>query len=119
MSLEIVAAAEEQLLDEEVAHKKSRKVVLAAIRVFKSDLRNITGRRQNEVRMVNAILAAVRHSDDERVKRDRAQQVANALFHRNEDSTDGLSISTAERFAQKDDTKNSTPGFRAVRAIRA
>jgi hypothetical protein len=92
--------------------------MLAAIRVFKSDLRNITGRRQNEVRMVNAILAAVRHSDDERVKRDRAQQVANALFHRNENSTDGLSISTVERFAQKDDRGHAEISLRSWRALR-
>jgi hypothetical protein len=62
--------------------EQSREVVLAAIWVFKSNLGNVAGCRQGEIRMFNPILPTVRHADDEWLKRDRAKQVANTLFHR-------------------------------------
>ena len=62
--------------------ERSREVVLAAIWVFKSDLGNVAGRGQHEIGVFNAILPAVRHTDDEWTKRDRTEQLANTRFPR-------------------------------------
>ena len=49
--------------------EQRREVVLAAIWVFKSNLGNVAGCRQDEIGMFNAILPTVRHADDEWLKR--------------------------------------------------
>ena len=56
--------------------------MLAAIWVFKSNLANVAGRRLYEIGVFNAILPTTRHTDDEWLKRDNEEQVANTLFHR-------------------------------------
>jgi hypothetical protein len=65
-----------------------------AIGLLYRDLRDVAGGGQHEIGMVDPILATVRHPNDETLKRNRAQQITNALFHLLEGSTKGRFLST-------------------------
>ena len=62
--------------------KEGGEVVLPAISFFNGDLRDVACGREDEIRVFNAIFPAVGHPDDERLKRHRSEELANAGFHR-------------------------------------
>ena len=54
--------------------------MLSTILLFDGDLRDFVGRGQNKIWMLNAILTPIRHADDKRLKRHRAEQLAIRAF---------------------------------------
>lgn len=85
-----------------------------AIGLFNGDLRHVAGGSQHEIGMLDAILATVRHANDERLKRNRTEQVANTLFHFTKGSTRGEGVSTDGRRAPADQARAPANQARAA-----
>ena len=73
----------------DAGYQQGRKKVHVAVWLFDGDLRNLARCREDEIRMVNAVILAIGHSDDKWLERCAAEQFADACFH-------GLSGSTAQ-----------------------
>lgn len=55
--------------------------MLTAIGLLDRDLRNVAGGGQDKIRMINAVLAPVRHSNHKWLERHSAKQFPEAGFH--------------------------------------
>ena len=61
--------------------EQHRKKVQPTVRLFDCDLGRISIRGQDELRMIDTILCAVGHSDNEGLKRTCSEQLPDTCFH--------------------------------------